>query len=134
VVNLVEKTFDPVLPELLCITLNIPLADTQSSAYLKSMAQLALNKVGEYVTISVSTIDMVAKNRRSIMKIIDKSFLLEKTNTAVYQLRAFREYGQLHLHRTFFLPNLRQFDLRQAICDLIYFHVVIKMESGTLKL
>jgi len=76
------------------------------------MAQLAFNKIGKYVTVIVSTIDMVAKNRGPIVKIIDEVLLLEKTNTAVYKLRAFRKYGQLHLHMDIFLPNLRQFDLR----------------------
>ncbi len=76
------------------------------------MAQLTLNKVAQYVTVIVRTIDMVAKNRGTIMKIINEIILLEKTNTAVYQFCGFRKYGQLHLHMAIFSPNLRHFVLR----------------------
>jgi len=48
------------------------------------MAQLAFHKIAKYVTVIVRTIDMVAKNRGPIVKIIDEFFFLEKTNTTVY--------------------------------------------------
>jgi hypothetical protein len=104
-VYLVKKTFYPLLPEFLGISLNIPLTDAQSFAYLPGMAQLAQHKVAQYITVIVRVVFMVAKNRRSIVKVINEILFLEKTNAAVDKLRTFREYWQLHLHTTVFLPK-----------------------------
>jgi hypothetical protein len=120
-VYLVKKTFYPLLPEFLCISLNIPLADAQSFAYLPGVAQLAQHKVAQYVTVIVRVVFMVAKNRRPIVKVINEILFHEKTNAAVDKLRTFREYWQLHLHRAVFLPKFTTvlFTMCNSCSDLL---------------
>jgi phage gp37-like protein len=70
------------------------------------VAQFAQHKVAQYVTVVVRVVLMVAKNQRSIVKVINEILFHEKTNTAVDQLRTFREFLQLQLHRAVFLTQI----------------------------
>ena len=101
-VCLVEKTLYALLPELLCITLHIPLADAQFLAYLRRAAQIAHHKVGQCKPIIAHVVYLMTKHRGTVMKIKNKVIFLTKPDTAVYQLGGLWKYRQLHLYGAFF--------------------------------